>query len=84
MATIVLCVIRRKGTSAAVAHPWTARVRTNTVKLGWDGGVFGLLKGLWPTGVVGAFDVPFGHLSLDDSGCCASAPDRVEACDQAA
>src|ERR1035437_10695347 len=58
--------------------------KPNTVKLGWDGGVFGLLKGLWPTGVVGAFDVPFGHLAFDDSGCCASAPDRVEACDQAA
>ena len=59
-------------------------INVNTVKLGWDGGVFGLLKGLWPAGVVGPFDVPFGHLALDDSGCCASAPDRVEACDQAA
>src|SRR5450830_1439152 len=34
----------------------------NTVKLGRDGGVAGLLLGLWPPGVVGAFDVPLGHL----------------------
>ena len=43
----------------------------NTVKLGRDGGVAGLLLGLWPAGVVGAFDVPLGHLAFDDAWCCA-------------
>jgi hypothetical protein len=66
----------------AARAPGTAR--RNTVQLGWDGGVFGLLRRLWPAGVVGAFDVPLGHLGLDDPRCCTWAPDRVKACDQAA
>ena len=43
-----------------------------------------MLKGLWPAGVVGPFDVPFGHLALDDAWCGASASGGVEACDQPA
>ena len=58
--------------------------KPNTVKLGWYGGVAGLLLGLWPPGVVGAFDVPLGHLAFDDAWCCASASGGVEACDQSA
>jgi transposase len=40
--------------------------RTNTVQLGCHCGVAGLLLGLRPVVVVGAFDVPLGHLALDD------------------
>ena len=29
-------------------------------------GCLGWLEGLWPGGVVGAFDVPFGHFAFDD------------------
>ena len=38
----------------------------NTVQLGCHCGVAGLLLGLRPVVVVGAFDVPLGHLALDD------------------
>jgi hypothetical protein len=33
---------------------------------------------LWPGRVVGAFDVPFGHLSLDDARCAALTSCGVE------
>jgi hypothetical protein len=72
---------RAAATGRVIAGPAS---NDSTVKLGWDDGVFGLLKGLWPAGVAGPSDVPSGHPAPDNSGCCASAPDRVEACDQAA
>jgi len=59
-------------------------VRPNTVKLGRDGGVAGLLLGLWPPGVVGAFDVPLGHLAFDDAWRRPPSSCRVEAGDQSA
>src|SRR5674476_326549 len=56
----------------------------NTVQLGCHCGVAGLLLGLRPVVVVGAFDVPLGHLALDDPWRGAQAPGRVEASDQPA
>src|SRR5450759_1208072 len=66
------------------SRPHAAAVRPNTVKLGRDRGVAGLLLGLWPPGVVGAFDVPLGHLAFDDAWRGASSSCRVEAGDQSA
>jgi len=60
------------------------RVRSNTVQLGCHCGVAGLLLGLRPVDVVGAFDVPLGHLALDDAWRCAQASCGVEASDQPA
>ena len=38
--------------------------------------------GLGPVGVVGAFDVPFGHLAFDDAGCGADPSGGVESAEQ--
>jgi hypothetical protein len=39
---------------------------------------------LRPASVVGAFDVPLGHLAFDDAWCCAGTTDRVQSAEQAA
>ena len=55
------------GITTAVAGSMVVRpARCNTVQLGCHCGVAGLLLGLRPVVVVGAFDVPLGHLALDD------------------
>jgi len=41
----------------------------NTVKLGCLGEIVRWMLGLWPVGVVCAFDVPLGHLAFDDARC---------------
>jgi hypothetical protein len=41
------------------------------------------MLGLGPCCVVGAFDVPFGHLALDDAWRGAAAPGGVEATEEA-
>jgi hypothetical protein len=72
---------------AVLVESWvttTCRPRYNTVKLERDGGVAGLLLGLWPPGVVGAFDVPLGHLAFDDAWRRPPSSCRVEAGDQSA
>ena len=50
-----LSAIRDAGATFG-ARVWSPASSCNTVKLGRDGGVAGLLLGLWPPGVVGAFD----------------------------
>ena len=40
--------------------------------------------GLWPGCVVAAFDVPLGHLPLDDAGCGALTANGVEPAEQSA
>lgn len=56
----------------------------NTVKLGpgW-GGAGRRLRGLWPRGVVGAFDVPLGVFPFDDARVCAASADWIQAAEQA-
>ena len=43
------------------------RPKPNTVKLGLLDEVVRWMPGLWPVGVVGAFDVPLGHLAFDQA-----------------
>jgi hypothetical protein len=38
---------------------------------------------LWPGCVVAAFDVPLGHLALDDARCCARTAGEVESPEEA-
>jgi hypothetical protein len=54
------------------------RSRPNTVQLGLHDGVVGRVVWLGPGRVVGAFDVPLGHLALDDSGGGACSSGWVE------
>ena len=56
----------RATTAQVLAYERASQPKPNTVQLGWNGGVFGALKRLWPAAMVGAFDVPLGHLALDD------------------
>ncbi len=46
--------------------------------------VVGRMLGLRPGSVVGAFDVPLGHLAFDDSGCRACASVGVEPAEETA
>ncbi len=55
----------------------------NTVQLVGCDLVDGWVLGSGPGGVVGAFDVPFGHLSFDDAGLGAQAAGWVEPGEQA-
>src|SRR5450759_403592 len=61
--TAVSC---RRSAKVVSSDPLFAGPRPNTVQLGCHCGVAGLLLGLRPVVVVGAFDVPLGHLALDD------------------
>ena len=40
------------------------------------------MLGLWPGGVVGAFDVPLGHLAFDDARCRPLASGGVESAEE--
>ena len=50
----------------------------NAVQLDAEDGGDGWSGWLGPVGVSGAFDVPFGHLALDQSGGGSVAAERVE------
>src|SRR5665647_423774 len=58
--------------------------RANTVQLGELDGVVRRVVWRGPGRVVGAFDVPLGHLAFDDSGGCACASGGVEPTEEAA
>src|SRR5665647_2527274 len=79
-----VCSPCRQGGAPASGSRSTRGPSANTVKLGRDGGVAGLLLGLWPPGVVGAFDVPLGHLAFDDAWRRPPSSCRVAAGDQSA
>ncbi len=52
--------------------------KPNTVQLDAEDGGDGLAGGLGPGGVAGAFDLPLGHLALDESGVGSEPPHRVQ------
>jgi hypothetical protein len=54
------------------------RFNPNIVQLAAGDLVVRRMLGLGPGRVVGAFDVPFGHLALDDSRRCSWPADGVE------
>ena len=60
------------------------RPKPNTVKLGLLDEVVRWMPGLWPVGVVGAFDVPLGHLAFDHTRCRPRASGGVESSEQSA
>jgi hypothetical protein len=55
----------------------TTGVSTNTVQLGRADRRPGWPSGLRPVGMPGAFDVPLGHLALDDMGVRAPSTNRL-------
>jgi len=59
--------------------PVLAAFSPNAVQLDALDDWYGWAGGLGPVGVVGSFDVPFGHLAFDESGVGAVSPGRVEA-----
>ena len=58
--------------------------KPNTVQLVVVDDVGGWVVGLGPVGVVGAFDVPFGHLAFDDAWCGSGSAGGVESVEQSA
>lgn len=62
--------------------PQMARSSSNTVQLGSQDDVGWGDSGLRPAGVVGAFDVPLGHLAFDDAGGGPRASGGVEPAEQ--
>src|SRR5680860_1110106 len=66
------------GRRIPAARPCQTRPSLNTVKLGSLDEVVRWMLGSWPGCVVGAFDVPFGHLAVDDAWRRALAADGVE------
>lgn len=83
---IFTCSPTRRGCCSVAEPPWHhswhrtphAASSRNTVQLGQldDRGRWS--RGLGPVGVAGSFDVPLGHLALDQSGAGPEATDRVQ------
>ena len=59
----------------SIEHPFN----DNAVQLDPEDGGDGWPGGLGPVAVVGAFDVPFGHLAFDHTRVRSVASDRVDA-----
>ena len=75
---------RARNAASAALRAAATRPSPNTVQLGGLDGVVRRVVWLGPGRVVGAFDVPLGHLALDDSGGCACTSGGVEPTEEAA